>query len=253
MAPYDPQDLQPWHDLARQWEHLGATWLGWWQQAANLPGLPPGVGLPPVVPAGAVDAEALAALNARFQPRFQALAQRRSRRRRPGARCPNSSPPPASDRRFRSAAWREQPYFAFLKQAYLLYAEYVRELASLAPLPGTDKRRLEFATRQYLDAIAPIQFSGDQPGRAREGGRDRRREPRAGPSQPGRRCAKGPHHDDRREGVRGRQEPGDDARQRRIPQRADRADPVRRRRRPPCTSGRWSSFRRASTSTTSST
>ena len=163
MAPYDPQDLQPWQDLARQWEHLGATWLGWWQQAANLPGLPPGVGLPPVVPAGAVDAEAFAALNARFQPRFQELAQAALQAPATGGALPELVPSPASDRRFRSAAWREQPFFAFLKQAYLLYAEYVTELARLAPLSGTDKRRLEFATRQYLDAIAPSNFPATNP------------------------------------------------------------------------------------------
>ena len=39
------------------------------------------------------------------------------------------------DRRFAAREWREQPYFALLKQGYLLYAEYLSELAALAPLP----------------------------------------------------------------------------------------------------------------------
>ena len=162
MAPYDPQDPQPWQDLARQWEHMGATWLGWWQQTANLPGIPPGAGLPPVLPAGAVNAEALTALNARFQPRFQALAQAAFQVPSAGT-LPELVSSAPSDRRFRSAAWREQPFFAFLKQAYLLYAEYLTELAALAPLSGTDKRRLEFAMRQYLDAIAPSNFPATNP------------------------------------------------------------------------------------------
>jgi polyhydroxyalkanoate synthase len=69
----------------------------------------------------------------------------------------------AADRRFKAPAWREQPYFAFLKQAYLLYAEYMRELAKQAPLPEHEKRRLEFTTRQYLDAIAPTNFPATNP------------------------------------------------------------------------------------------
>ncbi len=62
------------------------------------------------------------------------------------------------------------------------------------------------------------QFSGDEPGRPRQGGRNGRREPRTGPSQPGRRCAEGAHHDERRNSIRRREKPGDDARQRRLPQ-----------------------------------
>src|SRR4029434_10886253 len=67
------------------------------------------------------------------------------------------------DRRFRTTAWREQPYFAFLRQAYLLYAEYMQEQARRAPLPEHEKRRLEFTTRQYLDAIAPTNFPATNP------------------------------------------------------------------------------------------
>jgi polyhydroxyalkanoate synthase subunit PhaC len=70
---------------------------------------------------------------------------------------------PPSDRRFKAAAWSEQPYFAFLKQGYLLYAEYMCELARTAPLAEHEKRGLEFATRQYLDAIAPSNFAATNP------------------------------------------------------------------------------------------
>src|SRR5207249_6097258 len=67
------------------------------------------------------------------------------------------------DRRFAAPAWRDQPYYAFIKDAYLLYAEYLTELASLAQLPPADKRRLEFATRQYIDAMAPTNYPATNP------------------------------------------------------------------------------------------
>src|SRR4029453_1513533 len=67
------------------------------------------------------------------------------------------------DRRFAARAWRDQPFFALLKDAYLLYGEYLTELAELAQLPPADKRRLRFATRQYLDAISPANFPATNP------------------------------------------------------------------------------------------
>ncbi len=107
--------------------------------------------------------ELLAALNERFQPRFQALAQAVFQISAAGGTLPELVESAAGDRRFRTAAWHEQPYFAFLKQAYLLYAEYVTELVRQAPLSEPEKRRVEFTTRQYLDAIAPSNFPATNP------------------------------------------------------------------------------------------
>src|SRR5262249_16011629 len=83
-----------------------------------------------------------------------------------GAQHPHSSvvtEPRPDDRRFAARAWREQPYFALIKDAYLLYGEYLTELAELAQLAPADKRRLRFAPRQYLDAIAPSNFPATNP------------------------------------------------------------------------------------------
>jgi len=123
MAPYDPQDPQPWRNLALQWEQLGA----------------------------------------RYQMQFQALAQAAFQLPAAGGTLPDLVAAAAGDRRFKSAAWREQPYFAFLKQAYLLYADYMTELARLAPVSDIEKRRLEFATRQYLDALSPSNYPATNP------------------------------------------------------------------------------------------
>jgi polyhydroxyalkanoate synthase len=50
-----------------------------------------------------------------------------------------------------------------VQEAYLLYGEYLRKLAALAHLPPAEKRRLEFAVRQYVDAIAPSNFPATNP------------------------------------------------------------------------------------------
>ncbi|HQR10578.1 MAG TPA: class I poly(R)-hydroxyalkanoic acid synthase [Casimicrobiaceae bacterium] len=147
----------------RQLQEAGQAWLGWWQRTPAVAG-PSGVGMSTLLPsAAAANPESLAALNERFRPRFQALAQAMLDLPRTGGTLPELVESAAADRRFRSSAWREQPYFAFLKQAYLLYAGYMTELARLAPLPEHEKRRLAFTTRQYLDAISPSNFPATNP------------------------------------------------------------------------------------------
>ncbi|MEO8346847.1 MAG: class I poly(R)-hydroxyalkanoic acid synthase [Betaproteobacteria bacterium] len=165
MAPLDrrdPDDPEAWQDLLHQWQQLGQGWLSWWQQAPLAFAATESV---PAVQLPAIGAQpgSLLALNERFQPRFQALTQALLQLPQTGGTLPDVIGVAPADRRFRSAAWREQPYFAFLKQAYLLYSEYVNELARLAPLPEHDKRKLEFTTRQFLDAIAPSNFPATNP------------------------------------------------------------------------------------------
>jgi polyhydroxyalkanoate synthase len=82
---------------------------------------------------------------------------------RPGSTLPQIVADPPGDRRFSAAAWREQPFFAWVKQSYLLYAEYLTTIASLATLPPAEKRRLEFSVRQFIDAMAPTNFPATNP------------------------------------------------------------------------------------------
>jgi polyhydroxyalkanoate synthase subunit PhaC len=106
------------------------------------------------------DPDALMALHAAFEPRVRQLWAAASPH---AATTPKAAADAGNDRRFASAAWSEQPYFAWLKQAYLLYAEYLTSLASLAQLPPEEKRRLEFAVRQFVDAVAPTNFPATNP------------------------------------------------------------------------------------------
>jgi polyhydroxyalkanoate synthase len=76
--------------------------------------------------------------------------------------------PEAGDRRFAAREWRDNPYYSYLTQSYLLAAEYLAELAEAAPLQGQAKDRLRFTVRQWLDAMSPANFAATNPEVLRE-------------------------------------------------------------------------------------
>ena len=165
MSPSDNLPVQQWNELASRWQSLAMEWAQWWQRTATpmttaVPVTENTLQLQPNA-AAVFDARKVSELNERFAPRVQALWVRMIN----GPSALSSEPDTSTkeDRRFTAPAWRDQPYFAFLKDAYLLYAEYLKELASLAQLPAPDKQRLEFATRQYVDAIAPTNYPATNP------------------------------------------------------------------------------------------
>ncbi|HET9413342.1 MAG TPA: class I poly(R)-hydroxyalkanoic acid synthase [Pseudolabrys sp.] len=79
----------------------------------------------------------------------------------------NSTPAGRSetgDRRFSDPAWRDEPAFAYLKDAYLLYARQVRELvASVDGLDRHTRHQVCFYTDQILNALAPSNFAFGNP------------------------------------------------------------------------------------------
>jgi len=115
---------------------------------------------PAAPPAGIVDARTLAALEEKYRPRWEALW---SAAASSGAAIPVVAAPAPGDRRFAAREWSELPFFALMKQGYLLSAEYLTELATLAALPDADKRRLAFLTKQCVDALAPTNFPATNP------------------------------------------------------------------------------------------
>ena len=67
--------------------------------------------------------------------------------------------PAAGDRRFRDAAWTENTLFDFIKQSYLLTARWLQ--GTVREVEGIDERtarKVDFYTRQFVDAIAPSNF-----------------------------------------------------------------------------------------------
>ena len=78
--------------------------------------------------------------------------------------------PEPSDRRFFDAGWHENAAFDYLKQFYLLAARFVLQ-NTLDTLPARDEKtaqKVEFYTRQWLDALSPANFALSNPAVLRE-------------------------------------------------------------------------------------
>jgi len=72
--------------------------------------------------------------------------------------------PPPGDRRFRAPEWEHLPLFDYLRQAYLLNADFLTKLAETIPIEeGPAKTRMRFATRLLVEAMAPSNFAATNP------------------------------------------------------------------------------------------
>ncbi|MBI2753539.1 MAG: class I poly(R)-hydroxyalkanoic acid synthase [Betaproteobacteria bacterium] len=71
--------------------------------------------------------------------------------------------PEPGDRRFAAKEWRENPYFDYLKQSYLIASRYLVDLAESADLDKAAKERLRFAVKQWVDAMCPANFAATNP------------------------------------------------------------------------------------------
>jgi polyhydroxyalkanoate synthase subunit PhaC len=67
------------------------------------------------------------------------------------------------DRRFSGREWRDNAYYNYLRQSYLLAAEYLEGLVDAAQLEAGAKERARFAVRQWLDALCPANFAATNP------------------------------------------------------------------------------------------
>jgi polyhydroxyalkanoate synthase len=77
---------------------------------------------------------------------------------------PQVAKPEPGDRRFDNPAWAESPVYDYLRQAYLINSEYLKQLAENTPVAdGLAKNRLRFFTRQMVDAMAPSNFVATNP------------------------------------------------------------------------------------------
>ncbi len=84
--------------------------------------------------------------------------------RAPGSQSEPVVQPEPGDRRFSSPAWAESPVFDYVRQAYLLNADFIKQVADAVPMAdGRAKARVQFLTRQYVDALAPSNFAATNP------------------------------------------------------------------------------------------
>ena len=73
-------------------------------------------------------------------------------------------PPPVADKRFKNPEWSENAVFSYIRDSYLLSARAI--LSSVRGVKGLDAetaRKVEFYTKQYVDAMAPSNFVATNP------------------------------------------------------------------------------------------
>jgi len=71
--------------------------------------------------------------------------------------------PDRGDRRFAGKDWRDNPFYDYLKQSYLLNARLVTALVEAADVDGRTKHKLRFFARQFIDMISPANFAATNP------------------------------------------------------------------------------------------
>jgi len=158
-----------WAELLSQWQTMGQQWRTWWSPGATSTRVAPppleigNAALVVLAPTGAwFDLAAAAKLAERYNRRFEPLWQRAigaDKASSAAAGTQTATP----DRRFGGKEGREHAYFTWLRDAYLLYAEYVCELAASAQGDPESRKRVRFLARQYVDAIAPSNFLATNP------------------------------------------------------------------------------------------
>ena len=68
------------------------------------------------------------------------------------------------DRRFANPLWESHPFFNFIKRQYQINAQALADAASALDLPEmSDRRRIEWFTRQIIDMMAPTNFLATNP------------------------------------------------------------------------------------------
>jgi polyhydroxyalkanoate synthase len=90
---------------------------------------------------------------------YVSLWQRTAQRLLGDEKGPPLIEPDKGDRRFKDAAWEESAVFDFIKQSYLLTARWMQQtVRSVEGLDEKTARKIDFYTRQFVDAMAPSNF-----------------------------------------------------------------------------------------------
>ncbi len=72
--------------------------------------------------------------------------------------------PTPTDKRFANPLWETHPFFNYVKQQYLMNAEAMTgAVAGLDILEPTDRKRVEYFTKQIVDLFSPTNFLGTNP------------------------------------------------------------------------------------------
>jgi polyhydroxyalkanoate synthase len=85
-----------------------------------------------------------------------------------GEAAPPVATPAPGDRRFNDPDWTQNQFFDFLKQAYLVTAQWADKLVGAADLNPHTKQKAEFYVRQITNALSPTNFVLTNPELLRE-------------------------------------------------------------------------------------
>jgi polyhydroxyalkanoate synthase len=81
-----------------------------------------------------------------------------------GEQAPPVVVPDTTDKRFADAAWRDNPYFDFIKQAYVLTTHWADDLVKHADeLDPHEREKAQFYLRQVTAALSPSNFVATNP------------------------------------------------------------------------------------------
>lgn len=81
-----------------------------------------------------------------------------------GAKEKIPNPPAAKgDRRFAAPEWAQYPFFDYIKQNYLLSAQWLNELVDGVPMDEPTRTKVGFYTQQFIDAMSPSNFALTNP------------------------------------------------------------------------------------------
>ena len=85
-----------------------------------------------------------------------------------GEEAPPTIAPDFRDKRFADADWTQNQFFDFLKQFYLLTAQWAERLVRTAEVDPQTRQKAEFYVRQIVNALAPSNFVLTNPELLRE-------------------------------------------------------------------------------------
>ena len=72
--------------------------------------------------------------------------------------------PAKGDNRFKNAEWEQHLLFDFIKQSYLITARHVHDAVSnVEGMNDHDQKKVNFFTRQFIDALSPSNFAMTNP------------------------------------------------------------------------------------------
>jgi polyhydroxyalkanoate synthase len=158
----DPAELsRQMAEIAERSQRLVSEFLSRQSSESNV-----GMGDPPAI--GAAFFELTARMMADPAPLFEAQIAlwndyltlwRRTTERLMGHEAEPVVEATPDDRRFRDRAWSDNAIFDYIKQSYLLSARYIR--GAVKEVGGVDEhtgRKVDFYTRQFVDAMAPSNY-----------------------------------------------------------------------------------------------